>query len=134
VGALTKDTDDPLSRLIARFSSRVLDDQRGALIPIDFDVLPFAPVRVFVVRGKEGAVRGGHAHRIGRQALVCLSGVIEVECRYGDRRQTVILDGPGEGVIIAAPVWSTQTYRAADASLLVLCETPFDPASYRYEP
>lgn len=106
-------------------------DARGRLMPIDFAALPLAPARAFLVEAPDGAVRGGHAHRNGRQFLLRISGEISVECVLGGERRVVRLDAGGDNaVLISAPVWAQQMYHGDDARLLVLADTPYDPDSY----
>jgi hypothetical protein len=118
-----------LQRLrIASFS-----DERGALIPFEFTELPFRPIRCFLVAAPHGARRGGHAHLRGRQLLVRVSGDIEVCAEFERERVSLRLDENNNAVLIAAPVWSEQTY-LTDARLLVFCDTPYDPDAYVYKP
>jgi dTDP-4-dehydrorhamnose 3,5-epimerase-like enzyme len=110
-------------------------EERGDLLPIDLDTLPFPPRRLFVVRGAPpGTVRGGHAHRRGEQLLVRLSGSIRVEVRRGSESDSVDLGDSGTGLLVPPGVWSSQTYLTADAALLVLCSHPYDPADYEPRP
>jgi quercetin dioxygenase-like cupin family protein len=123
-----------LNGAVASFRADVRTDARGDLIPLSFDELPFQPVRAFVVVGREGAMRGEHAHTTGRQLLLCSSGKIKVALKLGNAQEEVILRGPGEGLVIPAPVWSAQTYMTDGATLIVLSDTPFDAASYQLDP
>jgi dTDP-4-dehydrorhamnose 3,5-epimerase-like enzyme len=109
-------------------------DTRGILTALEFGPLAFQPVRVFVVEAPDGAVRGGHGHRQGRQLLLRLSGAIDIELRHADEVEHLRLDGESRAVLITAPVWSRQTYRGENPSLLVLSDTAFDPAAYLGEP
>ena len=105
----------------------------GRLTPFDLSALPLDVARVFVVQAIDGSVRGGHAHRTGRQLLVRLAGEIEVELRWRGVDHHLVLDATDNALLIAAPVWSRQRYRGAAASLLVFCDSPYDPQSYIYE-
>jgi len=106
-------------------------ETRGSLLPIDLDGLPFTPHRLFVVREvPEGTTRGGHAHQRGTQLLVRLAGEIRVEMRAGGNSDTVVLADSRVGLLVPAPVWSSQTYLTPDAVLLVLSSEPYDPSSY----
>jgi hypothetical protein len=108
-------------------------DPRGALLPLDFHALPFRPQRIFTVSDvPPGSIRGRHAHRSGRQLLVCLQGRISVTVVLGEQRTTFALLPGGPGLLVEAGVWGEQCYDAADSVLLVLCSEPYDAASYLY--
>lgn len=109
------------------------EDERGRLTPIDFAQLPFVPVRGFLISAPSGACRGGHGHRTGRQLLIRISGEIEVEVSWDGESRTVILDAVSNAILISAPVWSRQFYRGKAPSLLVLCDTLYDPESYVFD-
>jgi hypothetical protein len=49
-------------------------------------------------------------------------------------RACLLLDADTPAVLIEAPVWSRQTYRGERPSLLVLCDTPYDPDGYILQP
>jgi dTDP-4-dehydrorhamnose 3,5-epimerase-like enzyme len=110
-------------------------DPRGALLPLDFDRLPFEPRRIFVVHDvPAGTTRGGHAHRSSRMLLVRLAGRIDVELRAGGDRAMVVLDRSDTALLLEPGVWAAHTYVTADATILVLADEPFDPAGYSTEP
>lgn len=111
-----------------------LSDERGTLVPIEFDALDFTPARAFVVNGKDGAIRGGHAHRSGRQLLIRVSGEIDVAMTLGDESVSVRLDRNRNALLIESPVWSRQTYHGDAPAILVLTNTQFDPSDYLDEP
>lgn len=104
---------------------------RGTLLPLDFDRLPFVPMRVFVVTEVPvGGVRGGHGHRAGQQLLVCIHGRIRVRLSCRDGEVDVALEQGGPALLIGAGIWSEQTYLEEGASMLALASEPFDPGSY----
>jgi hypothetical protein len=110
-------------------------DNRGALVPFEFDDLPFRPRRVFVISGvPPGTTRGRHARPRGRQLLVCPSGRVTVELRGGEQVTTVTLDRPDRGLLVDAGVWAAQTYETAGAVLVVLASEPFRPDAAIDEP
>lgn len=123
-----------LNGAVTGFRANLRADKRGDLIPLEFNDLPFQPVRTFVVVGRAGAVRGEHAHATGRQLLMCSSGEIKVTLKLGEAEDEVILREPGEGLVIPSPVWSAQTYMTDGATLIMLSDTPFDAASYQADP
>jgi hypothetical protein len=105
-------------------------DPRGKLASLDFSGLGFAAVRAFTVTAPDGAIRGGHAHRRGRQILMRVAGTIEVELRVEAAVQHVTLIEDAPALLIEPGVWARQTYRGADAALVVLSDTPYDPDDY----
>ena len=119
---------------VKAYRFEAIGDVRGRLAPIYLARIPFEPVRAFLVEAPRGVSRGGHAHTAGRQLLVHVSGRIRVDLSWEDRRTTVVLDEVDNAVLIAAPVWSRQTYCTADSRLVVFCDTPYDPTSYIHEP
>ena len=104
--------------------------ETGTLTPIGLTALPFRPVRSFFVNANDGAVRGGHGHRSGRQLLIRLSGQIGIELRWQARTETLLLDEGQNAVIISAPVWARQSYAGAPAIMIVFCEAAYDPDDY----
>lgn len=106
-------------------------DQRGILLPLEFERLPFAPRRVFTVAGMSaGTVRGEHTHRSGEQLLVCLQGRVEALMRREQQEVRSVLVPTGPGLLLGPGVWCRQTYLDSDSVLLVLASEPYDPASY----
>ena len=106
-------------------------DERGNLLPLDFDRLPFMPRRVFTVTGvPAGSIRGEHGHRSGEQLLICLQGKIDLLLRKGDEDATTALNPAGPGLLLGAGVWCRQTYLVSNSVLLVLASEPYDPESY----
>lgn len=110
-------------------------DQRGTLLPIEMDDVPFPVRRLFVIAPNEaGEVRGGHGHRDGRQLLVCLDGEIEISLREGEHSHTMVLRADGNSLLIEAGVWSRQTYADAGSRLLVLSDQRFEDVQYLADP
>lgn len=106
-------------------------DERGNLLPIDFDELPFRPQRIFTVTNVPiGTIRGEHGHRKGQQLLICLQGKIELMLRAGQEEINTILFPSGPGLLLGSGVWCRQTYIALDSVLLVMASEKYDPASY----
>mgnify|MGYP002624311882 CR=1 FL=1 len=106
-------------------------DPRGALLPVEFERLPFLPQRLFTVSGMAaGTERGGHAHRKGQQILLCLQGLLDLCLRVGEEQVQVTLRPDGPGLLVGAMVWCRQTYVTEGTVLLVLASEPYDPESY----
>jgi dTDP-4-dehydrorhamnose 3,5-epimerase-like enzyme len=106
-------------------------EERGRLVELDFDALPFTVRRVFMITDvPPGTKRGGHRHRSGAQVLVCISGRIDVELRRGAARTAVTLTPDAGGLYIPAGMWAAQRYLEVGSALVVFASDPFDPASY----
>lgn len=102
----------------------------GELVVLEQGVaVPFAVVRLFIVRAEEGAVRGRHAHRACTQLLVCVQGVTDVECDDGRGKRHFVLDSGFKGLLIPPGIWASETYRDG-AILCVLCDRPYESDDY----
>lgn len=116
--------------MVRRIETQRFKDARGELSPIDFESFAFEPVRAFIVSGAPGSVRGGHGHRTGRQILMLVSGLIEVEVRAPGLTETIRLDAERPALLIEPPVWSRQTYLGDKPAMVVFCDTAYDPGDY----
>tara|TARA_Y100001963_G_C6762407_1_gene440250 strand:+ start:599 stop:985 length:387 start_codon:yes stop_codon:yes gene_type:complete len=109
---------------------QIHQNEKGVLVPIELDTLPFTPQRIFYVKDvPKGSVRGNHAHYQTQQILTCLQGVIHVELDYGDKTWHVELKA-NESVFCDKMVWDTQTYKTDDSILMSICSTKHDPQDY----
>src|SRR4051812_1364661 len=115
---------------VVRIDMRSFEDVRGLLSPIDFETYGFRPLRAFVVSAPSGSVRGGHGHRLGRQILMLVSGLIDVEIRFSGGTDLIRLDRERRALLIDPPVWSRQTYVGDHAAMVVFCDTAYDPEDY----
>tara|TARA_R110000823_G_scaffold47903_16_gene121927 strand:- start:17534 stop:17944 length:411 start_codon:yes stop_codon:yes gene_type:complete len=119
---------------VCHFHMQSVEDDRGVLLPFSFESLDFSPVHYFVVTGRNGVTRGGHAHRSGSQVLVRIAGNIEIQLAFQGAAQSLTLDAPMNALYIASPVWSSQTYHGENACLMVFSDRAYDPASYIDQP
>lgn len=110
-----------------------LENDKGLLVPIEFEQLPFHPVRAFLVHAPPGASRGEHGHKTGRQILMRVSGEIVIDLCWRGDEVSVVLGPENNSILITAPVWARQTYRGKNPCLMALCDTPYDPENYLYE-
>jgi dTDP-4-dehydrorhamnose 3,5-epimerase-like enzyme len=118
---------------LLRFKS--VCDHRGRLLPFNFEVLPFLPQRIFwVSHVPAGSSRGEHAHQYGSQMMFCLSGEVDILMRTEAEEAEVCLAENSLGLLIGAGVWAKQTYKAEQATLLVLASERYNPASYMVRP
>ncbi|MEQ9394751.1 sugar 3,4-ketoisomerase [Haliea sp.] len=114
---------------------RRCSDERGLLLPLDWESLPFTPRRIFTVSGvPAGTVRGGHGHRTCAQLLVAIAGEIEVQLAHGGERRRVVLTPDSPALLVRAGVWFSQTYLSEGAVLLVLASEPYNAAAIFDDP
>lgn len=110
------------------------NDPLGSLTVLD-DVLPFPIVRSYWIYGADGQTRGGHRHRVTRQALVAVAGEISIFMDDGVEQTTVMLDKPNLCLLVEPKDWHTMTFGAGSV-LLVISSHHYDRNDYideRYE-
>ncbi|MDO9590535.1 MAG: WxcM-like domain-containing protein [Microcella sp.] len=102
-------------------------DERGTLVPIEFDDVPFTVRRVFTVTAPgHAALRGDHANAM-RAIMVLVSGSCDV--RLGSSPDDVVsaheLREPGDTVHIAAGSFIRYELLTGDTTVLVLCDRAY---------
>lgn len=132
------DPDFDLDQFAGRvqiFDIKAVQDSRGTLVEFDHSKLPFLPQRTFFIRDvPAGVQRGGHAHQLCEQLLICLRGNLLVDLIHGICSAQIVLNRPNIGLYISAQVWARQTYQEANTELLVFASLPYDPAEYIAQP
>ena len=108
------------------------EDKRGFLTVVE-NLLPFSIKRVYWIYGSDKNVRGGHRHKITRQALVALSGYVELKINDGIKESFFILDDPCKCIIIEPREWHKMNFKN-NAVLLVLASNKYDKSDYIYTP
>jgi len=106
-------------------------DPRGTLSVID-GLLPFDIKRIFFLYDVT-ARRGEHRQRVTTQALVALSGRIEVFCDDGEVAETFVLDSPRKCLVVPPEDYRWMDGFTADSMLLVASSHPYDPADTVWE-
>lgn len=107
-------------------------DPRGSLTVLE-KALPFAVVRSYWIYGADGQTRGGHRHRHTRQALVAVHGMVTVYMNDGVASDNVVLQRPGQCLLVEPKDWHTMTF-GPGAVLLVMSSHPYDRSEYIDEP
>ncbi len=93
--------------------------------------IPFDVKRVYWVYDVPGGGRrGGHAHRELRQLLVAVNGSFTVTLDNGERKETVMLNHPWEGLLIEAGLWRTMDDFSSGAVCMVLASDKYDESDY----
>ena len=105
-------------------------DDRGCLIPIEFNDIDFTPKRVFVVNKVPiGMIRGNHAHYKTKQLLICINGSVNVFLDDGKEKTKTLLN-VGESILIPKMVWDSQEFLDKNSEILVVCSTEYDINDY----
>ena len=109
---------------------KLFNDERGCLIPIEFNSLPFEPKRIFIVNNVPvNSIRGNHAHHTTKQLIICINGSVDVLLNDGTKDYTYRLE-KGEQILVPELVWDSQQFLTENAELLVICSTPYEYDDY----
>lgn len=121
-------TIPPKGIVIKQWPSHI--DNIGRLSPVEIKDLPFVPRRFFIVdKVPADSQRGGHAHKITKQYLFCVKGLILVLLNDGKQKTEFKLK-EGQGTLVQNMVWDSQKFMTGEDVLLVLCSTEYDSADY----
>lgn len=107
-------------------------DQRGAITVLQ-DALPFEPRRIYWIYNSDGQIRGGHRHKKTIQALVAIKGAVEIYMNDGINEERIMLDEPGQCLIILPKDWHTMIFHDA-STLLAFASEPYDRDDYIDQP
>ena len=107
-------------------------ESRGNLTVIEKEI-PFDIKRIFYIYGVDDTVRGGHRHKITKQAAICINGSCIVSNNNGEVEEDFLLDHPSKCLLINPEDWHTMHHFTPDAVLLVLASTSFNTDDYIYE-
>lgn len=108
-------------------------DSRGILTVLD-NVVPFEIKRLFYIYSVDDTERGGHRHHETCQAAICIKGSCTITNNNGRTTEVFELDSPEKCLMLLPEDWHVMHNFSADAILLVLASTAFDPKDYIYEP
>jgi uncharacterized RmlC-like cupin family protein len=118
-------------------SCRLIDfpkvpDPRGNLTFIEGEHhIPFGIRRIFYIYDvPTGESRGAHAHKRLEQILICLSGSFDAQLDDGDKRKSVHLNRPWQGLYIPPMIWAAEVNFDPGSVCLVLASDLFDEADY----
>lgn len=110
----------------------VKGDERGSLVALEATrEIPFKIARVYYIFGTQpGVVRGLHSHRRLQQLCVVVSGQLRMELDNGQKKASVILNRPNQGLFIGPGVWREMHDFSPDCVLMVLADAPYEEADY----
>jgi hypothetical protein len=107
-------------------------DSRGALTVVE-NLFDFDIKRIYYIYNVDNEVRGGHRHKITKQAAICIKGSCEIYVNNGEGESNFILDSPDKCLILDTIDWHTMSQFSSDAVLLVIASENFDANDYIYE-
>jgi dTDP-4-dehydrorhamnose 3,5-epimerase-like enzyme len=109
-------------------------DDRGSLNSID-RVLPFDIKRLYYIyKVGDDLTRGGHRHFETQEGLICMNGSFNVLIDNGRTKTAYFLDTPAKVLIMEIGDWHVMYNLSADAVLMGMASTNYDPKDYAYEP
>lgn len=111
---------------------RQFADERGTLHLLEWNkTIPFSAKRFFWVCDVPiGARRGFHAHKSGRQLLICIKGSISVTLKTHDMETSILINDEGPGILVENMVWGEQQFLSSGAILLVVASNEYQESDY----
>ena len=106
------------------------EDERGFLTVME-DILPFNIERIYWIYSADEQTRGGHRHKITKQALVAVAGTVDLKINDGEKETLYILDDPSKCIIVEPEDWHTMFFKN-NAVLLVFASHTYDKKDYIY--
>ena len=106
-----------------------IDDNRGSIYVLEKPSLPFIVKRIFITFHTEGE-RGGHAHILTKQLLICLQGYLEVHAIGRNINFDLKLISPDTALYIPAKTWLELKNIRKNSIILVLASEPYESSDY----
>lgn len=112
---------------------KCFEEERGTLIPIEFNSIEFEVKRIFIVNDVPiGEVRGNHAHYTTKQLIICTNGNVDVFLHNGKEENKYNLN-KGDTILIPELVWDSQKFNTKNTEIIVLCSTNFNINDYIFD-
>lgn len=86
--------------------------------------------RMFALTAPAGAKRGGHAHRLCSQFMICVSGAAAIVCEDGRKENTFALEGRDQALLVPPGFWNTVEFRQNESVLIVLRDRVYEAHDY----
>jgi dTDP-4-dehydrorhamnose 3,5-epimerase-like enzyme len=107
------------------------DPSSASLGVLEFYRLPFLVKRVYwITKFVTGVSRGNHAHKTLNQAMIMISGQLELELSCGPKKTTVLLNDQSDYVLVPAGFWRVMRNASLDAVLLVAADSEYSEEDY----
>jgi WxcM-like, C-terminal len=101
------------------------DDDRGRLLAVEFNELPFVPRRAFVVVAPDHPViRGGHDAAC-REVIVVVTGTASIHVRDGSGASHDHRLAAGDRLLVDSDAWLSYELHDPSTTLLVLADAPY---------
>ncbi|CAG7595810.1 WxcM-like domain-containing protein [Escherichia coli] len=107
-------------------------DDRGSLVALEEENnIPFEIKRVYYMFNTKSNVRRGlHAHRKLKQVAIAVRGSCRFVLDDGKERVEILLDNPGQGLLIDSCIWREMYDFSEDCVLMVLADSHYDENDY----
>src|SRR5258708_24743017 len=93
--------------------------------------IPFDIKRIFYIGlPVPNLSRGKHAHRVNKQVLFCIQGVVRMVLDDGREKEEVILDKPEVGLFLDNMIWHEMKDMDEKTILLVVASELYDEKDY----
>jgi len=105
---------------------------QGNITPIEGGrTIPFEIERVFYLYDiPVDAGRGGHAHRVLQQVIICVMGSFDFVVDDATQRRAVTLRRADEGLYVPSSIWGELVNFSSGAVCLTLASIHFDEREY----
>lgn len=109
-----------------------LGDSRGMLNVIEYaNEIHFPIKRVyFLTKVPSGSERGGHAHKILQQLIICPSGAFDITLDDGESKKKFTLSESHIGLKVTPGIWREMSNFSGDAVCLVIASELYDESDY----
>jgi len=107
-------------------------DERGKLTAVsEMKEIPFEIKRIYYTwdMPKE-AIRGGHAHKVLDEVMICLRGSCDFVLDDGKEKITITLDRPNKGLYVSAHLWRHFTNFSPDCVVMLIASDYFHPEDH----
>lgn len=112
------------------YDLKIINEEDGILVPLEFFELPFKPKRIFYVCGvPKDEERGRHAHFKTQQLLICVQGEILVKLHNGHKLSKYTLFA-NQSILVDKMIWDSQVFKTGNDVLLSICSTNYEKLDY----
>lgn len=110
-----------------------ITDERGHLTVLE-NCLPFSIKRIYWMYQLNEKSRGGHRHKMTRQAAVLIAGECDFLIKNSTGESVIHLDKPDQCLIIEPEDWHVLKSFKPNTVVLMIASELYDPSDYINEP